>query len=110
VYGSEIWPTHLRAEGFAISVAGLFVGSLVLLVSAPTGFTNIGWKSYVVMLVTARINAVIFGVWAPETKNLPLEEIAALFGDEVTMRLTDSTHGIVTSTAVALDDPKGVKG
>jgi sugar porter (SP) family MFS transporter len=43
VYGSEIWPTHLRAKGFAVSIAGLFTGSLILLVSAPTAFANIGW-------------------------------------------------------------------
>jgi hypothetical protein len=41
VYASEIWPTHLRAKGFALSISGLFVGSLILLVSAPTGFANI---------------------------------------------------------------------
>jgi MFS family permease len=89
VYGSEIWPTFLRAKGFAISVAGLFVGSLILLVSAPTAFANIGWRFYIVMLVCTAIFAVIALLCFPETKGLPLEEIAAKFGDEVTVHLMD---------------------
>ncbi|KAK4962430.1 hypothetical protein LTR10_000056 [Elasticomyces elasticus] len=88
VFASEIWPTHLRAKGFAISVSGLFLGSLILLVAAPTGFANIGWKFYLVMVVVTFINIVVFAIFFPETKGLPLEEIAARFGDEVTVHFS----------------------
>ncbi|KAL4959219.1 uncharacterized protein BDV14DRAFT_193949 [Aspergillus stella-maris] len=43
VFASEIWPTHLRAKGFAVSCAGLFVRSLTLLEAAPTAFDTIGY-------------------------------------------------------------------
>jgi hypothetical protein len=33
--------------------------------------------------------------WIPETKGLPIEEIGALFGDEVVVHLTPDGHGIV---------------
>lgn len=94
VFASEIWPTHLRAKGFAISVAGLFLGSLILLVSAPTGFANVGWKFYLVMATVSFVNVFIIGWFFPETKGLPLEEIAARFGDKVTVRF--QSHGMAT--------------
>ncbi|RAH54477.1 sugar transporter family protein [Aspergillus piperis CBS 112811] len=84
VFASEIWPTHLRAKGFALSCSGLFLGSLILLVSAPTAFANVGWKFYLVMVIVSSINIAIFALFLPETKGLPLEEIAARFGDPVT--------------------------
>jgi MFS family permease len=90
VYGSEIWPTHLRAKGFAISIAGLFVSSCTLLVAAPTAFQNIGWKFYLVLAIGTFINIFIFAFFFPETKGLPLEEIAACFGDKVTVHLHSS--------------------
>ncbi|KAH7354820.1 general substrate transporter [Rhexocercosporidium sp. MPI-PUGE-AT-0058] len=83
VYGSEIWPTHLRGKGFAISCAGLFVGSLTLLEAAPTAFETIGWRFYLIMMAFTIVCAVIFAVYFPETKGLSLEEISALFGDKV---------------------------
>ncbi|KAL5334412.1 general substrate transporter [Aspergillus crustosus] len=84
VFASEIWPTHLRAKGFALSCSGLFVGSLILLVSAPTGFATVGWKFYLVMVVVTTINVFVVALFFPETKGLALEEIGARFGDTVT--------------------------
>ncbi|KAJ9625455.1 hypothetical protein H2204_010317 [Knufia peltigerae] len=83
VYASEIWPTHLRARGCALSTSGLFVASLILLCAASDGFAAIGWKYYLVFLVMTVLGGTIFAVWFPETRHKPLEEIAAAFGDEV---------------------------
>ena len=41
------------------------------------------------------ISTVIVYLYIPETKLLPVEEIGALFGDEVVVHLTDDGHGIV---------------
>jgi hypothetical protein len=41
------------------------------------------------------ISAIIIYFWIPETKGLPVEEIGALFGDEVVVHLTADGHGIV---------------
>ena len=40
-------------------------------------------------------SAIIVYFWIPETKGLPIEEIGALFGDEVVVHLTFDGHGIV---------------
>ena len=41
------------------------------------------------------ISIIIVHFYIPETKQLPVEEIGALFGDEVVVHLTDDGHGIV---------------
>ncbi|KAL4899073.1 hypothetical protein BDW74DRAFT_189545 [Aspergillus multicolor] len=83
VFASEIWPTHLRAKGVAVSCAGLFVGSLTLLEAAPTAFETIGFRFYMIMMALTLVCALLFACFWPETKALSLEEIAVRFGDVV---------------------------
>ena len=47
----------------------------------PQAFANIGWKFYLVFIILSGLG--FFFVWAflPETKGIPLEEMAKLFGD-----------------------------
>ncbi|KAF7556894.1 hypothetical protein G7046_g6180 [Stylonectria norvegica] len=75
VYATEIWPTHPRAKGCAISTLSRFVDS-------PDGRPNR-----------------VLGDWV-ETKGLSLEEVAQRFGDEVAYLLDGETaddHGIATT-------------
>ena len=41
------------------------------------------------------ISTIIVYFYIPETKLLPVEEIGALFGDEVVIHLTEDGHNIV---------------
>ncbi|KAK5676907.1 hypothetical protein LTS10_010671 [Elasticomyces elasticus] len=112
VFACEIWPTHLRAKGFAISVTGLFLGSLILLVAAPTGFANVGWKFYLVMVIVTFVNIFIFAIFFPETKGLALEEIAARFGDEGTVHFSSDLEQSFNSEpgSVAVSDAAEIIG
>ena len=103
VFGSEIWPTHLRAKGFAISCAGLFVGSLALTEAAATALKTISWKFFLIMMAFTVVDAIIFAVWFPETKGLTLEEMAAKFGDEVVVEgeMTEMPEELSSGTEVA---------
>jgi len=38
-------------------------------------------------------------LYIPETKRLPIEEIGALFGDDVIVHLTSDGHGLVEADA-----------
>lgn len=42
---------------------------------------NIGWKYYLVFIITTSLGAIWMWIAFPDTKNKPLEEIAAIFGD-----------------------------
>ncbi|KIW84807.1 hypothetical protein Z517_00195 [Fonsecaea pedrosoi CBS 271.37] len=83
IYCTEIFPNHLRARGSSISVSGLFFATVIYTCAAPTAFANIGWKYYIVFAITTAMTAVACYLWWPETKGLSLEEINALFGEEV---------------------------
>ncbi|TAQ87445.1 hypothetical protein B7494_g4225 [Chlorociboria aeruginascens] len=91
VYCSEIFPTHIRPRGMALSMVTLYLTSTPFLQGAPTAFTTIGWKYYVVFIVLTAVNIPIIWFYFPETKGLSLEEINGQFGDEVIVYFTHVT-------------------
>lgn len=50
VYGCEIWPTHLRSKGSAVSYFGFYVFSIWSTAPAAQAFSSIGWKYYLVFI------------------------------------------------------------
>jgi MFS family permease len=115
-YLSEIWPTHLRAKGVSLGSAMIAFMNIIWLQSAPVAFENIGWKFYLVFIICGSICGL--GIWFffPDTNGLPLEEVAAIFGDadEVAIYQRDLEIDFVTHTIknaythidVAVKDPK----
>ncbi|KAI1614374.1 general substrate transporter [Exophiala viscosa] len=85
VYCSEIFPTPLRAQGTGFSVAGLFTATLIYTQTAPVAFASVGWKFYIVFIILPLLGASLMWKFFPETKQLSLEEISGLFGDEVAL-------------------------
>ncbi|KAK5242219.1 hypothetical protein LTR20_006765 [Exophiala xenobiotica] len=77
----EIWPSHVRVQGFAIGICSMCICNIVWTAAAPTAFANIGWKYYIFFIVQAAIGGVATLLYFPNTLKKPLEEIAALFGD-----------------------------
>lgn len=71
VYASEIWPTHLRAKGCAISTSGLYAGSLIVLTAAPKAFSEIGWKYYACFLVATVLSIFLFQFYFIEVSQTP---------------------------------------
>ncbi|KAI1608338.1 MFS transporter [Exophiala viscosa] len=80
-YTPEFFPMHLRAHGIAISTATYAITNIIWTASAPTAFANIGWKYYLFFIILSTIGTVYIWFTFPDTKNKPLEEVAALFGD-----------------------------
>ncbi|KAI0835819.1 general substrate transporter [Hypoxylon sp. FL0890] len=99
VYGSEIWPTHLRSEGSTIAYASFFGNALAYSAPINLALKNIGWKYYLVFVAVTVVSTAILAVYFPETKNLTLEEINAQFGDEVAIKLTDAIAAEVRTEA-----------
>jgi Sugar (and other) transporter len=81
-YLGEIFPTHLRAKGVSLGVAVISLMNIIWLQSAPTAFVTVGWKFYLALIIPGTIGGILMWIFFPDTKGLPLEEIAALFGDE----------------------------
>ncbi|KEF52756.1 uncharacterized protein A1O9_11173 [Exophiala aquamarina CBS 119918] len=89
VYCSEIFPTSLRASGMAASVTGLFATTLLYTQPAPQAFAVIGWKYYLIFIIVPICGVPFLYLFAPETKGLRLEEVGALFGEQIAI---DFTH------------------
>jgi hypothetical protein len=81
-YVGEIFPSHLRANGFALAMASFCLGNIIWLGAAPTAFANIGWKYYLFFIIITAITTVVVYFKFPNTLNVPLEEVARLFGDD----------------------------
>ena len=95
-YVAEIWPTHLRSKGLGIAIGSLCLTDIVYLQCAPVAFDSIGWKYFLVFIAVPSAGAA-FILWKfPDTLHKPLEEIAAMFGDQdmvmVYQRDLDSSH------------------
>jgi hypothetical protein len=61
---------------------------IVYTTAAGRAFNDIGWKYYILFIVVCSAMIPLIAFKFPETKGLGLEEIGALFGDEVALDLT----------------------
>ncbi|RVX73875.1 hypothetical protein B0A52_02765 [Exophiala mesophila] len=114
IYISEIWPMHLRAKGMSLGVAMISLMNIVWLQSAPTAFQNIGWYFYLFFIIPGTIGSIIMWFFFPDTLGLPLEEVAAIFGDheEVAgymrdIRITDDEIERIEGFGSGSDNEKG---
>ncbi|KAK5313084.1 hypothetical protein LTR93_011079 [Exophiala xenobiotica] len=100
VYFSELFPNHIRAKGVALAIGTYAVTDLVYLEVAATAFRNIGWRFFLVFIILGSLGTIFMWFYLVETKNIPLEEMAKLFGDEVAVYEADvhvdhNTHELV---------------
>ncbi|KAF3395419.1 Sugar transporter STL1 [Talaromyces pinophilus] len=109
VYCAEIFPTHIRPRGMALSMVTLFVTSTPFLEAAPTAFATIGWKYYLVFIVLTAINIPITYFYLPETKGITLEEISGKFGDHVMIHLNGSGGKVELVETENVDKGAGVR-
>ncbi|KAJ7599032.1 hexose transporter, partial [Mycena floridula] len=100
LYTVEILPYPLRAKGlnvfsFTISVALIFNQYV-----NPIALGHIGWKYYLVYIVWIIFEFVFLKLYLVETKNLTLEETAAIFdGEEAQKNINIAATHAVEETA-----------
>lgn len=81
VFYSELFPNHIRSKGISLSIAVIALTDLVYLQATATAFANIGWKFYLIFIIISGLGTIYAYFVLPETKGIPLEEMAAVFGD-----------------------------
>lgn len=81
-YQAEIWPSHLRAKGYALATCVYSGINIVWLQAAPTAFATIGYYYYIIFIVCSVFGSLMAFFYFPDTLHKPLEEVAALFGDQ----------------------------
>nr|UPO70933.1 sugar (and other) transporter c20-309 [Hypoxylon sp. CO27-5] len=83
VYGSEIFPTSVRARGLNFSASGGAIGSIVVAQVWPVGIDTIGSKIYFFFMAVNFVCIPIIVFFYPETKGRPLEDMDSLFNKNI---------------------------
>lgn len=76
---------EIRATGLAFGFAMLNAIIIMLVQVTPIAIQAISWKYFMIFVFTDVIFVIVFYFQFPETANVPLEEVAALFGDKVSL-------------------------
>ncbi|OAL20288.1 hypothetical protein AYO22_09000 [Fonsecaea multimorphosa] len=77
----EIFPTHIRAKGVCFCFFVNSLANLLYLEVAPTALQDIGWRFLLVFICVLSVGSVLYWFWVPETRSVPLEQLALIFGD-----------------------------
>ncbi|KAJ4988572.1 hypothetical protein SVAN01_05863 [Stagonosporopsis vannaccii] len=82
VFYSEVFPNHIRSKGVALANLVLALADLVYLQVTPYAFANIGWRFFLVFIIISGLGWIVLLFVLPETRGMPLESVAKLFGDD----------------------------
>ncbi|CAO2654537.1 Nn.00g112700.m01.CDS01 [Neocucurbitaria sp. VM-36] len=82
-YPAEIMPTCIRSAGVATAYVVMHTVMIVVVQITPLALQSISWRFFLIFLVANVAFVVILYVFYPETKGKTLEEMSALFGDQV---------------------------
>lgn len=80
IYAAEIFPLRIRSPCVSICVTIHWVMNFVIARSVPYMIVNIGFGTYFVFAASMTLALPWVFFFVPETKNLGLEEMDALFG------------------------------
>ncbi|KAJ6459470.1 general substrate transporter [Mycena vitilis] len=83
VYQSEIFPMRIRAVGTSVCTCANWACNVLISQVSPIGMARLQYRFYIVFVVTNILNGVVVFFFFPETKGKSLEEMDAVFGDQV---------------------------
>ncbi|KAK3109290.1 hypothetical protein LTR53_017614 [Teratosphaeriaceae sp. CCFEE 6253] len=109
-YLGEVFPTHIRAKGICLGVATISLMNIIWLQSAPIAFIRIGWKFYLALIIPGCIGGVVMWLFFPDTNGVPLEEVAAIFGDADEVAVYERDLDFDPTTHAVIDLHTGEKG
>ncbi|KAJ2004629.1 hypothetical protein H4R26_002392, partial [Coemansia thaxteri] len=76
---SEIFPTHLRAKANSLTTSTNWISNFIVTLTSPMLLQVAGWRLFLAFSIIMVANLVVIYLFLPETKNLSLEEMDALF-------------------------------
>ncbi|KJZ76135.1 hypothetical protein HIM_04591 [Hirsutella minnesotensis 3608] len=80
LYGTEILPTRVRGVCYATNMTIHWLYQFAVVCVTPAMFAHLDiWGAYAFYATICAIGLVVLGLWAPETKGVPMERMADLF-------------------------------
>ncbi|EXJ93663.1 hypothetical protein A1O1_02055 [Capronia coronata CBS 617.96] len=92
LYPPEILPLSIRAKGASLSTASNWAFNFVVGELTPVLQGAIKWRLYLLHAFFCAVSFVLVYFVYPETANVRLEDMNALFGDATTTMPTPATH------------------
>ncbi|KAI9819935.1 MAG: hypothetical protein M1827_006505 [Pycnora praestabilis] len=107
LYLSEIFPTHIRSQGMAVGMIGLFGADIIVLVAGPIALDVITWKFFLVLIIVTALHLLNVYMLYPETAGRSLEDINAAFGEQVAVRYWHASTEEEQQYAKAIEAEEG---
>lgn len=85
-------PTCIRSAGVATAYVVMHCVMIAIVQVTPLALAKISWRFFLIFLFANVIFVFILYFFYPETKDKTLEEMSALFGDEVSQGSKTLTH------------------
>lgn len=80
LYGTEIFPTRIRSVCYAFNMSLHWFFQFAVVRVTPNMFVSLRiWGTYVFYAAFCAAGLVLLGLWAPETKGVPMERMDELF-------------------------------
>ncbi|CAG8188241.1 unnamed protein product [Penicillium olsonii] len=80
LYGTEIFPTRIRNVSYASSMSLHWFFQFAVVRVTPNMFVSLHvWGAYLFWALICFLGLIILGVWMPETKGVPIEQMGDLF-------------------------------
>ncbi|RFU29531.1 hypothetical protein B7463_g6805, partial [Scytalidium lignicola] len=80
LYGTEIFPTRIRSVCYATNMALHWFFQFAVVRVTPNMLVSLHiYGAFVFWAVICAVGFVLLGLWAPETKNVPMERMEELF-------------------------------
>ncbi|GKZ24127.1 hypothetical protein AbraIFM66951_008940 [Aspergillus brasiliensis] len=83
VLPAEVFPSSKRAKGVGAATGMIWLANFIIGVVVPDMLLKLGWGTYLFFGVFCVAAAVFSFLLVPETSNKSLEQVAAVFGDEL---------------------------
>ncbi|KAL1904287.1 hypothetical protein Sste5344_009997 [Sporothrix stenoceras] len=99
VYPAEIFPVEVRALGNALTTFTNWVINLIFAQFTPQALSSVGFKYFYLFFVFNLIAGVSYWIFFPETKGRTLEQMDALFGDQLVPHALDDPEGAAAAMA-----------
>ncbi|GLB02163.1 hypothetical protein AtubIFM57258_003504 [Aspergillus tubingensis] len=83
VLPAEVFPSSKRATGVGAATGMIWLANFIIGVVVPEMLLKLGWGTYLFFGIFCVAAAVFSWFLVPETSNKSLEQVAAVFGDEL---------------------------
>ncbi|KAH6617673.1 general substrate transporter [Chaetomium sp. MPI-SDFR-AT-0129] len=110
VYGSEIFPTAVRAVGLSLAASCGAVAAIIVAQVWPVGIRSLGSVVYFIFMSINLLSVPLVYFFYPETKGRALEDMDALFGGHPAPRFERSIHGSLEDSTESLIPDRRVEG